>query len=66
MAILSTIIGGGIVGLPFAVYHTGIPLGIALNLLFAALTLHSCTLYIRARDFFGVGDSSCSSSNELQ
>jgi amino acid permease len=53
LAILSTIIGGGIVGLPFALYHTGIPVGILLNLVFAALTLYSCVLYIKAREFIG-------------
>jgi amino acid permease len=53
LAILSTIIGGGIVGLPFALYHTGIPVGILMNLVFSALTLYSCVLYIKAREFIG-------------
>ena len=53
LAIVSTIIGGGIVGLPFSLYHTGIPVGILLNLVFAALTLYSCVLYIKARELIG-------------
>jgi amino acid permease len=53
LAILSTIIGGGIVGLPFALYHTGIPVGILMNLVFSALTLYSCVLYIKARELIG-------------
>ena len=53
LAILSTIIGGGIVGLPFALYHTGIPVGILMNLVFSVLTLYSCVLYIKARELIG-------------
>ena len=53
LAILSTIIGGGVVGLPYSFFHTGIPMGIILNLVFAAMTLYSCILYIKAKDLTG-------------
>lgn len=53
MAILSTIVGGGIVGLPYSFYQTGIPVGILMNILFALMTLYSCILYIKAKDLVG-------------
>jgi len=53
LAILSTIIGGGVVGLPYSFYQTGIPLGVALNIVFAILTLYSCLLFMKARNIVG-------------
>ena len=53
LAILSTIVGGGVVGLPYSFYHTGIPVGIMMNILFAIMTLYSCILYIKAKDLVG-------------
>ena len=53
LAILSTIVGGGVVGLPYSFYQTGIPVGILMNILFALMTLYSCLLYIKAKDLVG-------------
>jgi amino acid permease len=50
LAIVSTIIGGGIVGVPFSMMHTGIPVGICLHAFVAFTTMYSCTLYIKAKD----------------
>jgi amino acid permease len=47
LALLSTMIGGGIVGIPYAFYLTGFPLGIIMNIICAALTSLSCLLYIQ-------------------
>ena len=46
LALLSAIIGGGIVGLPFAMIHTGIPLGLALNIIVAAAGCYTGSLYL--------------------
>lgn len=53
LAILSTIIGGGVVGLPYSFYQTGIPLGVACNIVFALLTFYSCVLFMKARNIVG-------------
>ena len=50
LAIISTIIGGGIVGVPFSMMHTGIPVGILLHCFVALTCGYSCHLYIKAKD----------------
>ncbi len=50
LAILSTIIGGGIVGIPYSFLNFGIPLAIVLNILVVILTYYSGVLYLKAKD----------------
>ena len=54
LAILSTIVGGGIVGIPFSIYQTGIPLGILMNILIAGSVYYSCVLYLAGKDLMPV------------
>jgi amino acid permease len=51
LALISTIVGGGIVGLPFAFYYTGLGLGVLLLVLMAIQTVYSVKLYLAAKDF---------------
>ena len=47
---LSAIIGGGVVGIPFAMIHTGIPSGLILNVLVAMMGWYTGHLYLRCKD----------------
>ena len=53
LAFISTIIGGGIVGLPFSFYQAGIPLGIVLNIVIMLLTIYACRLLLLTKDLTG-------------
>jgi len=50
LAMLSAIVGGGIVGIPYAMIHTGIPLGVFLNLAVALMGLYTGHLFLRCKD----------------
>lgn len=50
LAVLSTILGGGIVGLPFAIFMLGLPLGIALNVVVVYLSYESGMMYMALRN----------------
>ena len=49
LALLSAIVGGGIVGVPFSLLHCGIPLGVILNIVFAVLSYVGSLLYLRSK-----------------
>ena len=50
LAIVSTIVGGGIVGIPYAFYYTGLGLGIALIVFMGLQTVSSVKIYLEAKD----------------
>lgn len=50
LAIVSTIIGGGIVGLPYAMFVLGLTLGIPLNAFVCIVTFYSGLCYLALRD----------------
>lgn len=50
LAIVSTIIGGGIVGIPYAMFLLGIVIGVALNLVICYVTFLSGVLFLALRD----------------
>jgi amino acid permease len=54
LAVLSTVIGAGIVGVPFSMYQTGIPLGIVINIAIALGMQYSCLLYFEAKNLVPV------------
>ena len=50
LALLSAIVGGGIVGIPYAMFHTGIPLGLILIIFVAVAGWYTGSLYLRIKD----------------
>ena len=50
LAILSTCVGGGIVGLPLAMYNLGLPLAIFLQVLVMFSTHMSSNMYLYIKD----------------
>jgi amino acid permease len=50
LALIACNIGGGIVGVPFAIYNYGIPLGVALIILVAVISLLSVMLLLKSKE----------------
>ena len=50
LAIISTILGGGIVGLPYSLYSTGLYCGVLIAIFAAAQTTISSILFLKARE----------------
>jgi amino acid permease len=50
LAVISTIVGGGIVGLPFAFYNSGLPAGLVILLLMCLQTVASTRIYLACKD----------------
>lgn len=50
LALISTIIGGGIVGMPYSMLHFGFPLAIVFNVLAVMVTIASGTMYLAIKD----------------
>mmetsp|Transcript_26690 Transcript_26690/g.25726 ORF Transcript_26690/g.25726 Transcript_26690/m.25726 type:complete len:96 (+) Transcript_26690:149-436(+) len=50
MAFVSSIVGGGIVGIPYSFYYCGIPFGVFINIVIILFTLYSIYLYCIAKD----------------
>ena len=53
LALMSTMIGGGVAGLPFAYYWTGLTMGLILHVLMMVATNISCFLYLKTKDILG-------------
>ena len=54
LALLSAIVGGGIVGVPFSLLHCGVPFGVTLNIIFAILSYLGSLLYLKSKDMVPV------------
>jgi len=50
LAILSTIIGGGIVSIPYSFYHAGIPISILILISSALVAINAGRLYLWAKE----------------
>ena len=50
MALVSTCVGGGIVGIPLASYNLGLPLAVILQGLVVLVTIISASVYLALKD----------------
>lgn len=50
LSVISTIIGGGILSIPYSFISFGIPLGIVMNLLATVMVTGSVLIYLRVKD----------------
>lgn len=50
LALISTVVGGGIVGVPYAFINLGIPTAIVLNILVVIATIYTVSLYLGIKD----------------
>lgn len=57
LALLSSMIGGGITGIPYAYYQSGFGLGLIINVVFGIQTALSCFMYFQVKDLCGGTES---------
>lgn len=50
LAMISTCVGGGIVGLPYSMYHFGLPTALVMNVITMTITCYSAYLYLKTKD----------------
>ena len=54
LSVISTIIGGGITSVPYAMTVAGLPTGILINFMVIGIVMFCTHLYLKARQLFGL------------
>ena len=50
LAMISTCVGGGIVGQPYSMYHFGMPTALVMNAITMTITCYSAYMYLKTKD----------------